>query len=763
MTTGTRAARMQLAALLPAAAALYAPCIFAADTPRDLQVLQEIVVTATKRTERLQDVPISVSAITGEDIQARGFTNYADYLNTVPGVYFQDSGPGTSQIRIRGISAAEGGVPSTTATYFGETVTSILTNFGGKPNLRLVDIERVEVLRGPQGTLFGASALAGVVRIIPNAPNLQEFEADVGMRGYTTAHSDDESYHLEAAVNIPLLTDRVALRLVGYQDEVAGFIDNTFAGQDATDYRIIGDILGLPDGPLVSPAVAPFTRRDVNSENTWGGRAALTWQVSDQMKVDVMHAVQDVTLNSEPHTMPAVGDYEQSHSMDAFEKGIQGERLTLDTIVINYDWDAVSLLSASNWSEMRRSTNQDITFLAEASFGVAIPWMLRDRSKGELFTQEIRVQSRGEGPFQWLAGLYYLKQDAYFSQFVADYSCPNCIPELLGQDFAADAPWAKFSEEEQRSVFATVSYDFTERWTVGAGARYLEDELTNFGSPSDGFLLGGANEAGPTQSTTVHEFNPSAYVRFEPTEELTMYAQAGRGFRSGSVNQTTPEACAEESARRGIGTFTDPDTLWNYELGLKSQLADGRVSLNGAVYRQKWQGVQLAASLECGFTNGVNGGNVTSDGVELELLARPVDDWLFNLSVSLNKSEFDKAEPGVGYVVGERLPDSPEINGSIGAQYNFALGPIWTGFIRGDYMYVSDVRLKFEDVVQEQEAFDSANLRLAFQRAALSIELFGRNLGDERGVVTTGPPSFGGYQTLTRPREVGLELRYSFD
>src|SRR5688572_25809109 len=123
MTTGNRAARMQIAALLPAAAALYAPCAFAADTPRDLQVLQEIVVTATKRTERLQDVPISVSAITGEDIQARGFTNYADYLNTVPGVYFQDSGPGTSQIRIRGISAAEGGVPSTTATYFGETVT----------------------------------------------------------------------------------------------------------------------------------------------------------------------------------------------------------------------------------------------------------------------------------------------------------------------------------------------------------------------------------------------------------------------------------------------------------------------------------------------------------------------------------------------------------------------------------------------------------------------------------------------------------------
>jgi outer membrane receptor protein involved in Fe transport len=185
--------------------------------------------------------------------------------------------------------------------------------------------------------------------------------------------------------------------------------------------------------------------------------------------------------------------------------------------------------------------------------------------------------------------------------------------------------------------------------------------------------------------------------------------------------------------------------------------------LNGAVYRQKWQGVQLAAQLECGFTNGVNGGNVTSDGVELELLAKPVDAWLFNLSFSLNKSEFDSVEPGVGFTRGERLPDSPEVNGSAGAQYNFVLGPSWTGFIRADYMYVSEVRLKFEDVILQQDAFDSANLRLAFQRDALAIELFGRNIADERGVVTTGQPSFGGYQTLTRPRELGVELRYSFE
>ncbi len=209
----------------------------AADTPRDTQVLQEIIVTATKRGEKLQDVPMAISAITAEDIQTRGFTNYADYLNTIPGVFFQDGGPGVSQIRIRGISGSEGGLPSTTATYFGETVTSVLTNHGGKPNLRLVDIDRVEVLRGPQGTLFGASALAGVVRIIQRPRLTRRASKPTSVReASSTAHSSDASYHVEGTVNIPLITDQLALRVVAYQDDIAGYIDNKFAGQASVDY-----------------------------------------------------------------------------------------------------------------------------------------------------------------------------------------------------------------------------------------------------------------------------------------------------------------------------------------------------------------------------------------------------------------------------------------------------------------------------------------------------------------------------------------------
>jgi iron complex outermembrane receptor protein len=733
----------------------------AADTPRDTQILQEIIVTATKRAEKLQDVPIAISAITAEDIQTRGFTNYADYLNTLPGVFFEDGGPGVSQIRIRGISGSEGGLPSTTATYFGETVTSVLTNFGGKPNLRLVDIDRVEVLRGPQGTLFGASALAGVVRIIPAAPDASGFEANVGARGFSTAHSSDASYHVEGTVNIPLIADQLALRVVAYQDDIAGYIDNKFAGQASVDY---GAALELPDGLLVTPAVPAFTRKDINSEDTWGVRAALGWQATENLRIDLTHATQDVTLSSEPFTMPEFGDYEQSRALDHFEQGSAGERLEIDTIVAKYDWDAVSLTSASNWSKMTRFTNQDITYLAEGNFGAPIPWPLRDRSVGKLFTQELRLQSLGDSPFQWLAGLFYLKQTADFSQFVPDYSCPTCLSEVLaGQDFAADAPMARFSEEEQKAAFAQVSYMFASQWTVGVGARYLEDDLTSLTPPSDGFLIGGAQEGAPDQVGSSSEFNPSAYVRYEPAEDLTLYLQAGRGFRSGVVNQRLPDACQAAADAVGAGQFTDPDTLWNYELGVKSHFAEGRLSVNAAVYRQDWEGVQLGVSLPCGFSVLANAGDVTNDGVELEMVAQAGDAWRFNFSASYTQAEFKRVEPGTIYAKGERLPDAPEKNGSAGAQYSFVMGPEWSGYIRADYVYVGELRLKFGvDEVLSQDSFNTANLRVAFQRDDLSIELFGRNLADERGVIDTGQPSLGAKETLIRPREVGVELRYGF-
>ena len=278
-----------------------------------------------------------------------------------------------------------------------------------------------------------------------------------------------------------------------------------------------------------------------------------------------MHTTQDVTVNSEEQTDPlSVGKYSQSRGLDPFEEGGNGERLSVNTLVVNYDWDAVSLLSASSWVEMKRFSDQDIAFLAEASGLPPLPWGLHDSSEGELFTQEVRVQSRGDQPLQWTVGAYFQNSEASFAQFVPDYSCPACLGQVArGQDFELDAPLAKFYESEQKSVFAQVSYDISEQWTVGVGGRYLEDDITDFDISADGFLVRGFTP-GPTtpeppQKGSVDEFNPSAYVRFEPSDTATFYAQAAKGFRSGVVNPLIADSCLEEAERLGAQEFTDPD------------------------------------------------------------------------------------------------------------------------------------------------------------------------------------------------------------
>jgi iron complex outermembrane recepter protein len=749
------------ARLIPGSLVLFAgaaaPALAAQPT-----VLEEVVVTATRRAESIQDVPLSVSAVTAADIRKLGATHYADLLNSVPGVYFQDAGPGVSQVRIRGISASEGAVPSTTATYFGESITSVLTNGGGKPDLRLVDIDRLEVLRGPQGTLFGASALAGVIRTIPNAPDAEAFAASAGTRGFATAHSNDASYHVEGMVNIPLVQDRLALRLVGYKDDIAGYLDNVSPAVPSVDFS---SALETPDGTLVTPAIPAFTRRDINSEDTWGTRAALSWNASDRLRLDFTYTAQDAVLESQPVASPSVGEYEQQRPLDRFSHGRYGERLDIAAAVVNYDWDAASLVSATTWMRMKRFSDQEIGFLANQAFGVELPWSFNEQSIGKLFTQEVRLQSSGESPWGWLIGAFYLRQTADAGQLVSDFSCPTCLSQALaGQDFVYRLPLGRFSEEKQRSVFGEVSYAFTPLWTVGVGARYLHDNLIAQSPLQEGLLAGGEVPAQPPVSGTKSEVNPSAYVRFEPSANTTWYLQAARGFRSGTVNQILPEPCEDEAASSGLRQISDPDTLWNYEAGFKGRFADGRYTVHAAAFHQKWRGVQLVQSLTCGFSGVLNGGDVKGHGAELEIVAQPLDAWRFNLSAAYNRNRFENVAPGTNFQDDERVPDAPEKNASLGAQYNFAVTELWSGFARADLVHVGNVVtvVGVSDRVR-QDAFELLNLRLGFEREAWAAELYGRNVTDERGVLTTNSnTSLGINQTLTRPREVGVEVRYTF-
>ena len=731
-------------------------------------MLEEVVVTATKRAQSLVDVPVAVTAITSEQIESRGFTNYADFLNTVPNVWMQDVGPGQTQLYIRGL-VAQGGSGFPVATYFGEAVTSVVTNNGGFANLRLVDIDRIEVLRGPQGTLFGANSLAGVVRIVPAAPNLTDFQVNAAVRGWATAHSDNGSDHVEGVINLPLINDKLAVRLVAYQDYIAGYIDDAVPAAAPFDYSAA---LGAPAGTLVIPGHPAFTRNDINSEDLWGARAALSWKPLDQLSVDLSYTAQGVRLHAEPGIQPAFGDYNVQRPLDLYARGQSKEDERIGQLVINYDWSAATLTSASSYTQVERFSSQDIGFLAVAAgFGPQL-WPLNDRSKGGTFTQEVRLQSRGESPLQWLIGYYYSNSNFDLSQSVPDYSCPTCLPTVLaGQDFAIETLGSPIgSKQKQQSVFAQASYDFSSHWTFGLGGRYLKDYLESFSPAAEGILAGGFTPASAPVGGVSSIFNPSAYIRFKPGKDTTYYLQAARGFRSGSANQALsydPNGpCAATAQALGLGPLSDPDKLWTYELGLKSAWADGRIATNIAIFHQKWDGVQLATSQPCGFQGVVNGGDASGNGAELEMTARLTPAWSANLSASYVHNTFDRVTPSLGYASGDRVPGAPEENASAGLQYNFSLSDRWGGYARADYVYVGNVHYQFGQGATAnsllQGGYGQGNLRLALQHEQLSIELFGRNVTDKRAAEATGDPAQGGYVYLLRPREIGVELRYAF-
>ena len=199
------------------------------------------------------------------------------------------------------------------------------------------------------------------------------FETRIGVRGFTTAHSSDESYHAEGAINVPVIAGRVAARVVAYRDQIAGYIDNDFAGQPEIDYS---DGLGLPTGTLVSPAIPAFRRKDVGTEDTWGVRAELRWAVNDQFMIDLTHVTQDVQSAGEPFVQDAVGQFAQSRGIDVFQRGEYGERLNLTSLVGNYAWQHVALTSVSSWTKLERFANQDVSYLAVQGLGVPLPWLL---------------------------------------------------------------------------------------------------------------------------------------------------------------------------------------------------------------------------------------------------------------------------------------------------------------------------------------------------------------------------------------------------
>lgn len=736
------------------------------DAERRRQNIEEVIVTAQKREERLQDVPISIAVIGNQDIERRGLIGMEDYLRSIPGVAQIDRGSIDNAIIIRGITTSPSvenfGSGATVATYFNETpITAAAGLLGGGIDARPVDIERIEVLRGPQGTTYGSSSLGGTLRIIPVKPELGEFGAKViGSYSVTSGIGSDNSI-LQSVVNIPV-ADRFAIRAVGYRYDDSGIYRNN-VGADA-NAAALATTWGIAD------QITGYTP-SVGRMETTGARLAALWQITDALQFNLEYLTQDIEQEGFPAaTSGTFGQISFPITPAARRDGMkqEGYRNGLDLVsaTIDYDLGWGALTSATSWVDGETDGVRDAWGVSTAFGGFSLP----DRSTFESFTQELRLASRLAGPVQFLAGLYYEDINPTNFQLLIPFGAPAVNRWATNPAFLADRDFTT----TQRAVFGELSYELTDSLKLTAGVRHFDyDKRERL--LREGGLVGVPLGAGVPVVTKSNEADETYKVNlaYKPTETTMVYALWSQGFRLGKPATRLSPICDADNDGVVDGTGVpiastsqvNSDFLDNYELGGKFSLLDRRLQVDVAVYHIDWTGLPVnALAPACNLAYVANAGSAQSDGAEVQASWLAMQGLRFDFGVGYTRAELAEDVPLQGWREGARLPGSPKVNANLAAQYDFNLGPR-AAFVRLDSLYADTY---FGDLLEtarlESGGYISVGARAGMKFGELGIELYGRNLTDEDEATwrSTANTASATNTYRLRPRTVGLQLSYEF-
>ncbi len=767
-------------------------------------IIEEIVVTAQKRAESVQDVPFSIVAVTDESIRRSGSSNIVELARNVPGLAITDLGAGQSQVAVRGISAGQvvrdqPGVKESVGIYLDESPISVALF---TPDLDLFDLERFEVLRGPQGTLFGAGSSSGTLRYITTQPQLGRFE---GTAEVSAQEGTDSEFggSVKAAVNIPM-GETAALRLVGYYDELAGFIDSYYPGRGVIE--------------------------DVNSGDKTGGRAALLFAPNDRLsitprivyqkletdgypRIDVWNILGNPYTTTEPPVTPG-----QRGQVTQFREGLDDD-FTLADLTIEYDFGAATLTSVSSY------TDREVVVLRDASQltgsvtvdigGTAaearLDSPLIDSTDLKAFSQELRIASNASGRFSWLIGAFYQQIDRDYGQNLPTPGYDEITERLFG------VTSADFGSPPDTPFFSDLSYDFSQFAVFGEGKYYLTDQLSltaglrYYDFQEDRLLTfaGFFADAGYTDepgSTSSDGFSPRVILAYEPNEDLMFTAQVSRGFRLGGINDplNVPLCSPQDLVIYGGRPTWDDEIVLNYELGAKTLLADGRVQLNAAVFYSDISDLQVIADAGSCSSRIILNAQAESIGGELELFAKLTDNWDFGVSATYVQAEITESQldangnPIAGIRDGNRLPTAPEFQAAASVTYSWLWSASMDGYVNFTFQHVgssytqladqeanfglisgADPRppgsarfISFGSPTINEFAFDAelpeyqiGNLRVGVRSDRWEAALFMNNVWDERAFLSIdrerGRSARVGYLS-NQPRTYGVSLRYNF-
>lgn len=720
--------RLQVgASVLAMAAALASPSLAQERATSAGNTIDEIIVTAQKRAENVQDVPIAITALSEATLLRTGADRFETFLALSPGVNFAGVN-GNSSISIRGVS---------TSLYTSNEQGTIEVLFDDMPSLnryysrfnsdmRLVDVERVEVLRGPQGTLFGSGSLGGAIRIINNKPDTTVFAGSL-QAGVSTTKGGDGGHDLKGMVNLPLVNDRLALRIVGYSIREGGFIDNIVRKET-----------------------------DVNFTRSSGARAMLTYTPNDRLSVTASAWQQRDRTGGDSVAFlnPAEGGKYQSGSVDP-EDATKGWA-TLYNLTTDYDFGPVRLLSSSSYVRRSSFIDRDFTTFWQAPNQANFKGDVEDwvTARTKMFNQEVRLTSDHGGPLQWVVGGYYLKQDVdvLFRRTIQGLGAAKNYSSDLLSELAVDPSTTEVAG------FGEASYRIVPALTLTAGARVFKNTL-NFASDRSGFLGGLPT---PRRTRSENSVTPKFAATYEIRPGLNLYAQAAKGYRTGQNNFVSlPDAVTGKMPPEAYG----PDNLWNYEIGFKSMWFERRLKLNVAAFYIDWKNIQLTRrDGTTTFTD--NAGDAFSRGFELELEARPTE-WLsFGIAPSYTDAQLKSVLPGVPVRPGA-LPGSPKWALADFVQVTRRLGPDAEGFVRLDHRFVGRKDTALDTVAYApanwSDPYHLINLRVGASFRRYEINAYVNNLTNNDAALASRSSANTFIGTIRqRPRTIGVLVRATY-
>jgi outer membrane receptor protein involved in Fe transport len=664
--------------------------------------LEEIIVTASKRGGQLiQDIPITVQAISGDRLQETGALDFNDYFRQIPNLSVNDQGPGHKTYIIRGISSSGAG---TVGLYFDETIVTgeFLSSEGGRaPDIKLYDMNRIEVLKGPQGTTFGSSSLSGTIRWIPNYPDLSEFEAEVGGTLSSTKDADFPSWSVDAMVNVPLVQDRFAMRLSGTAINQEGYIDTRFAN-------------------------------GVNNDDSQSVRAMFAFQATDNLLLSFMamsqHSQTDgrsghmdllIALPTSPSLNggPAPSDHwNNALSVEPFD-----DEMDLFNLKGEYtaDWGAITATTSilDRETDFFRDSSAEIEIITRFAFpadGSGQSTIIQPQDR-KLTSGELRFASNWDGAFQVLVGAFTQKEERDFQSAVLTV---NPATGKVTSSSIAYLDRLVHTEIDEKAMFGELTWQATEKLSFTGGARWFDFDLHEQSTAVTGFP--GRPGAGPGtplafgESDTIYKFNAA----YNFTDDMLGYATFSQGFRAGGTNDQTAAAIAGITIPPGFGS----DSVDNYEIGFKSTLMDRKLVFNAAAFYMDWTDIQVTqraiAPGGLSFAYRGNGGAAVAKGLEFELQAYPTDALQLGATFGYTDGELTENLPVLNDGLdGDKLPYVPEYSMSLNARYEF---PFLTskggaGFVSGDLMFQGDQssRLRPTDpTYREIDSYSLVNLRI---------------------------------------------------